>query len=44
MGSYTADGRGMPAALRLVPSELPLRTHLPISEGWTAELAVSCGL
>ena len=28
-----------PALLRLVPSELPLSTHLPTSEGWTAELA-----
>ena len=24
----------------LVPSELPLSTHLPTSEGWTAELTV----
>ena len=28
-----------PAALRLVPSELPPSTHLPTSEGWAAELA-----
>ena len=31
-------------ALRLVPSELPPNTHLPTSEGWTAELAVGLRL
>ena len=29
-----------PTALHLVPSELLLSTHVPTSEGWTAELAV----
>ena len=28
----------------LVPSELLLSTHLPTSEGWTAELTVDCWL
>ena len=28
----------------LVPSELPLSTHLPTSKGWTAELAVGLWL
>ena len=37
MGSYTADV-GLRHE-RLVPSELPLSTHLPTSVGWTAELA-----
>ena len=31
-------------ALLLVPSELLLSTHLPASEGWTAELAVGLWL
>ena len=30
--------------LLLVPSELPLSTHLPTSEGWTAELNVGLWL
>ena len=38
IGSYTADV-GTTAAMALVPSEMPLSTHSPISEGWRAELA-----
>ena len=38
-GSYIAD-----VALQLLPSELPLSTHLPTLEGWTAELAAGLWL
>ena len=33
-----------PPVLWLVPSRLPLSTHLPTSKGYTAELAVGCWL
>ena len=33
-----------PAALRPVPSEIPLSTHLPTLEGWTAEMAAGLWL